>query len=205
MEITGTLNEFITNGEFTFDDIEMKAYPPNKTFNLTILTDSTPIYYPDFMLNITPNEENETGIYAFVIPVYLRSCVIGEIYETIYQGCYECEYSKYSLNTSDEICNPCPDNAVCYGGKNISLYPGYWRSSITSLNIVQCTPYADSCLYYDLKRLRYLLILIYIGENMKANAKSDMLDLYAKPVMFLDKQSINHLDCFNVHHVEMKA
>ena len=102
-------------------------------------------------------------------------------------------------------CKTCFIQADCPGGSEINLYPGYWRSSITSLNIVQCTPYADSCLYYDLKRLRYLLILIYIGENMKANAKSDMLDLYAKPVMFLDKQSINHLDCFNVHHVEMKA
>ncbi len=81
-----------------------------------------------------------------MILVQLRNCLIGEIYEKNYQGCYECEYSKYSLSTVDEICNPCPDNAVCYGGKNVSVYSGYWRSSNTSLHIFKCLPYSESCL-----------------------------------------------------------
>lgn len=146
LEISGTLNNFITTGKFSFGNIQIKSYPANKTFNLTIITESTPIYYADFLLNKTPNEENESGIYTFVIPVYLRNCIIGEIYEHIYEGCYECEYSKYSFSTEDEVCNPCPDNAVCYGGKNISVYQGYWRSSITSINMIKCVPYAESCL-----------------------------------------------------------
>lgn len=147
LEISGTLNEFIADGGFIFQDIQVKSFPPNKTFNLTITTDSVPVYYSDLLSNKSPNEKNQSGIYSFIIPVYLRNCVVGEIYEKIYQGCYECEYSKYSLNTSDEICSPCPDNSRCYGGKNISVEPGFWRSSITSTNIVKCVPYADSCLY----------------------------------------------------------
>ena len=76
IEISGSLNEFISNGEFVFEDIQIKAFPPNKTFNLTILTDPTPVYYPDFLLNVTPNEKNESGVYAYVIPVNLRSCIV---------------------------------------------------------------------------------------------------------------------------------
>lgn len=103
-------------------------------------------YYPSFLKNLSENEYNISGRYSIIIPVDLRECITGEIYEKIYEGCYECEYSKYSFDPKDEICNACPDNAICYGGNNISLLAGYWRSSNTSTNLIKCSPYPDSCL-----------------------------------------------------------
>ena len=39
---------------------------------------------------------------------------------------------------SPTVCKACPAHAVCYGGYQISPVPGYWRSSNSSINFIQC-------------------------------------------------------------------
>ncbi|KAG2426287.1 hypothetical protein HXX76_013044 [Chlamydomonas incerta] len=49
------------------------------------------------------------------------------------------------ISAAKAVCEPCPDHAVCPGGRVVVPEPGYWHSSPTSLYMIRC-PNADACM-----------------------------------------------------------
>ncbi|CAI2378749.1 unnamed protein product [Moneuplotes crassus] len=71
------------------------------------------------------------------ITVNFRFCQPGE--EATDQGtCRECDAGTYSLEWNSTECIKCMDNALCLGRNQVSVDPGYWRSSQTSEFITEC-------------------------------------------------------------------
>ncbi|CAI2374896.1 unnamed protein product [Moneuplotes crassus] len=71
------------------------------------------------------------------ITVDFRFCQPGE--EATDQGtCRECDAGTYSLEWNSTECIKCMDNALCLGRNQVSVNPGYWRSSQTSEFITEC-------------------------------------------------------------------
>jgi len=77
----------------------------------------------------------------------MRLCTWGEIITS--NTCEVCELGKYSFEEMSKECLECPKNANCSNGHEIHVNPGFWRSSVDSLEIYEC-PKASSCLggYY---------------------------------------------------------
>ena len=75
--------------------------------------------------------------------VPFRNCTSGEIYHSDY--CEYCNPGNVSFFPDDLSCTHCPDNAVCYGGNNMTVLAGYWRSSVNSSKILAC-PLLGKCL-----------------------------------------------------------
>eukprot|EP00825_Cyclidium_porcatum_P026846 TRINITY_DN2884_c0_g1_i1.p1 TRINITY_DN2884_c0_g1~~TRINITY_DN2884_c0_g1_i1.p1 ORF type:complete len:371 (+),score=42.15 TRINITY_DN2884_c0_g1_i1:95-1207(+) len=78
--------------------------------------------------------------------VSFRDCVLGEIYQkySTYTECYECPYNKYTFDFTS--CYDCPEGAICYGGTNLEVRDGYWRSSNMTANIISCKNKKSNCL-----------------------------------------------------------
>ena len=62
----------------------------------------------------------------------------------------KCEKGKYNLKAPElsENCESCPVSANCDGGTSLSLFPGYWRPSNNSDEIVDCQQFSEYCLYF---------------------------------------------------------
>ena len=62
----------------------------------------------------------------------------------------KCEKGKYNLKAPEfsENCESCPVSANCDGGTSLSLFPGYWRTSNNSDEIVDCQQFSEYCLYF---------------------------------------------------------
>ena len=87
-----------------------------------------------------PNEifDNTSNSYYFIIPVLMRECQLGEIFDESSNRCILCSPGKYVLFLNQTSCLPCPPHAICRGGHDLSLYPGFWRYSVNSTNIHEC-------------------------------------------------------------------
>ena len=77
--------------------------------------------------------------------IQLRECLPGEITDSVTRTCTPCLAPFYSLNKSDKACQQCPPEVTCYGGSNISLGEGYWRSSTLSDLIIACNDEGVRC------------------------------------------------------------
>ncbi|EAR99907.2 transmembrane protein, putative (macronuclear) [Tetrahymena thermophila SB210] len=85
------------------------------------------------------------------IKINFRECLLGEIKlesiqdqylnRTLIQ-CIRCNTGTYSFDF--QKCSACPQGAKCYGGSNVSVSQGYWRSNILSTNIIQCINQDDT-------------------------------------------------------------
>jgi len=73
----------------------------------------------------------------------MRLCQWGEIVSS--NVCEVCRFGKYSFGEMAKECLECPKNANCSNGHEIYVNPGYWRSSIDSLQIYEC-PKPSACL-----------------------------------------------------------
>jgi len=73
----------------------------------------------------------------------MRLCKRGEILTS--NTCEVCQFGKYSFEEMSLECKECPKNANCSNGHEISVNPGFWRSSVDSLEIYKC-PKASACL-----------------------------------------------------------
>ena len=83
--------------------------------------------------------------YFILIPIQVRPCIVGEIFKSLENVCYNCDIQSYSYNSSDVKCSACPSNARCDGGDRMIINDGYWRISNTSSNIYSCQDNADNC------------------------------------------------------------
>ena len=71
-------------------------------------------------------------------------CIPGE---TLLSGsCQACPAGTYNVDPLVKNCSPCPDNANCPGGDQISPKAGYWHSSKHSEQVHECLK-NGSCLY----------------------------------------------------------
>lgn len=80
---------------------------------------------------------------------YYRPCTKGETMDSTF-NCIECPRSFYSFQTKVDIstsCVACGEDLAfnCFGGNNITIKSGYWRSSYSSTKILAC-PNSYSCI-----------------------------------------------------------
>ena len=75
----------------------------------------------------------------------LRPCLPGEHNNTGTKACEFCPAGKFSLNPKNS-CQPCPGNADCYGGNNLFVHRGYWRSDVNPEVIYKCNDTQGRCL-----------------------------------------------------------
>jgi hypothetical protein len=79
------------------------------------------------------------------VSVTTRDCVSGEEYTTDGR-CLKCERDKYLYEppTKPTACKDCNQAAKCFSGNLVAPLDGYWRSSNTSDNFIEC-PRTSSC------------------------------------------------------------
>jgi len=149
-DIEGTTVQKVQNGSAIFDHFLLFSDPVNITFYLkfsTALIDENVVNINISMLNLETYEYFiGNSNYMMMIPIHIRACVPGEIYDTNISACSPCPVLSYSFDPSDIKCTECPVISDCFGGMNLSLHPGYWRSGIYSDIFHVCEPYGDSCL-----------------------------------------------------------
>ena len=148
--IEGITVQKIINGTAIFDHLMFFSNPVNIThflkFSSPIIDDS--IFDLTSRLMVMEKYEilNKSS-YIMKLPIHLRECVPGEIYDLNNSICSICPVLSYSFNPLTEKCKECPLISDCFGGMNLSLHPGYWRSSIYSDLFVECEPFPESCLF----------------------------------------------------------
>lgn len=135
------------SGFLNFSEIQIIA-DPGSYITVKVKSDLINKYRGEFL---PPNStfdrmEQSTGEYAFNIKAYLRYCERGEIYVKEKNICLRCPKNYYSLSLNDSECRVCPENAICEGGDQIIVNPGFWRSGTNSTVIYACNPLSDPCL-----------------------------------------------------------
>ena len=131
-------------------NVNIQKYVGSNCSNSTCVVDASSISLSGregdiILVNATYESEVYTQFQQFYIK--LRGCVPGEINDTLNQKCVYCEQFTYSLNTSDKSCSTCPQGANCFGGAEIYLDSGYWRSltSPSALLIIPCNDSGQRC------------------------------------------------------------
>ena len=85
------------------------------------------------------------------IPVTLRNWEVGEEF-LVTGACVECKAGEGYLLTRNDVpgsWKECITNKInCFGGYDIGPAPGYWRTSNTSENFIECL-YSPACLGYN--------------------------------------------------------
>jgi hypothetical protein len=71
----------------------------------------------------------------------MRQCIAGEV--LVGTECQTCSYGTYSFDPLVQ-CRDCPSGAECFGGSLMVPLQGYWRSSRTSDNLIEC-PNPSAC------------------------------------------------------------
>ena len=97
----------------------------------------------------SPNEITNSNTYYIILPISLKPCDIGEIYDYFIQKCMFCPENYFSLDPQSTMCSICPQYATCDGAHAISLDINYWRSNENSLEFESCNPYIENCLGGD--------------------------------------------------------
>lgn len=126
-------------GLITFKNLQINTNP-NSNFSLIV---------SGFFLGLRSefiSEELIESEYNF----YARECLRGEIILADF-SCFKCIKGSYSLidpmvlEVKYQRCNSCPNNADCFGGNIIAPYPGFYRKSNMSRNVMACIN-AGACL-----------------------------------------------------------
>lgn len=99
-------------------------------FDKLIFPSQNPIFQDFF--------DESTHSYYLALNITFRDCKIGEIYIPNKNICQECPFHYFSLNRNDTVCQICPENALCNGGRNIFVLPSFWRENENSTKIYSC-------------------------------------------------------------------
>lgn len=106
-------------------------------------------HFKDLALFATPNTTKILKVsllgqaIAGNVTVHFRPCVSGEIARA--NLCEYCNRGNVSYFPADSECTLCPAGATCYGGANMSLASGFWRSASNSTRVLSC-PLKSKCL-----------------------------------------------------------
>ena len=97
------------------------------------------------LVNATYNSRVYTQFQQFSIR--LRSCLSGEINNTKDHECVYCSPGTYSLTPNGTRCSECPGGAICKGGSNIIIKPGFYKSNVssTSVRMINCNDSGSRC------------------------------------------------------------
>ena len=87
----------------------------------------------------------ELNQYNIILPITMRPCINGEIFQSELYICSVCSVGFFSLKTTDTECKKCLENSICLGGNNIIVNHGFWRSSNKSSNVYPCQENEDNC------------------------------------------------------------
>lgn len=139
-KLSGVTTQKITNGSAFFDNLVIFSNPVDTILALEFSSDL-------ILKNIDNFDYFEVkSEYTLEIPIEVRECLPGEIYDSLVSACFVCPLNYYSFDIKDKKCKECLLDMDCYGGMNVSLKSGYWRSNIYSDNILECKPNPESCL-----------------------------------------------------------
>jgi hypothetical protein len=117
--VTGTTRVTAVMGIYEFDRVVLVAKPGSQvSFKITS--------------NAIKSQESTSSL---TVPVTFRECKSGEA--LVGTSCDVCTAGSYSLDPS-QACTDCPQGAVCYGGSLMVPKQGYWRSSKTSDEFMEC-------------------------------------------------------------------
>ncbi|KAL4446475.1 hypothetical protein ABPG74_001216 [Tetrahymena malaccensis] len=91
--------------------------------------------------------------YQYNLNVEFRQCILGEEQKPDsdgFQTCQTCLSGSFSL-VAGQSCRECPNfsdgsSAVCDGGSQVRLPPGYWRSDSSSYDIFYCESKPENCI-----------------------------------------------------------
>jgi hypothetical protein len=124
--VTGDTRVKAAKGVYVFDDIVISASPMSSEV-VKLSSDAIRV--------------EESSGQQLQLPVNVRSCISGEA--LVGEACTVCQPGFYSLDPS-QTCAECPSEAVCYGGSLMVPKAGYWRSSKTSSEFLEC-PVKAAC------------------------------------------------------------
>ena len=100
-----------------------------------------------FEQNIIKNILSKTNdSYSLIIPIIIKTCIIGQIYNGNSNICENCPLGYFILKRFQTKCTKCDKNAKCYGKNVIIVNKGYWRSNIYTSNIYKCSQNSENCL-----------------------------------------------------------
>ena len=144
--LTGVTTVTAVNGLIKFENLVFTAHPGynfSLEFTSTGIDESKPS-------NIDYLNDNNLANTSLQFSLGLRECVQGEAFETT-GACVAClENEEYSLSTSTspQECKECQKTRMYWrGGSDIGPRPGFWRSSTSSDNFIECL-YKPACLGY---------------------------------------------------------
>jgi hypothetical protein len=89
------------------------------------------IHKPPGRYHVTFSLQEFRDVHAVNMSVQVRGCVPGEV-SPIADTCEPCLPGSYSLDSSQPLCQPCPECASCPGGAVILPLPGWWHSAADS-------------------------------------------------------------------------
>jgi hypothetical protein len=118
--IAGKTRVSAKKGVYTFSEIIITANPNSKV---------------TFEINSNAIEDQNSSADQLLLPVDFRACLPGEALVGI--SCVACIPGLYSLDPT-QSCTDCPTGAECYGGSLMVPKQGYWRSSKTSDDFMEC-------------------------------------------------------------------
>ena len=143
--LQGQTTSSATNGAFNYSQLAIVG-APNTSFTIRFTTDALSSSLPASGASRRRLTSQSSTLFAYEMKVFVRDCIVGEIYQDSLNTCERCPTEYFSVNISDTECQACVDNADCKGGNEIELKPGYWRSSITSTEIHECSKAPENCL-----------------------------------------------------------
>jgi hypothetical protein len=95
------------------------------------------IHKPPGRYHMTFSLQEFRDVPAVNMSVQVRGCVPGEV-SPIPDTCEPCLPGSYSLDTSQPLCQGCPEGASCPGGAVILPLPGWWHSAADSVQLHRC-------------------------------------------------------------------
>jgi hypothetical protein len=116
---TGANSVTAVMGIYEFDQIILVAKPGSQE---------------DFKVT-TSAIQSQLSDNSLTVPFMFRECKSGEA--QVGNSCEVCTAGSYSLDPQ-QVCAKCPTGAVCYGGSLMVPKQGYWRSSKTSDEFMEC-------------------------------------------------------------------
>ena len=127
--------------------------------NFTIIACPTSLIYFQFSTNISPfypntlyfvknslNEIKNKTNYGIILPISIKSCSEGQIYNIKGSYCEICPRGFYSILSETTICNKCLQNAACEEGGKLIVNPNFWNYPGFIEEIYMCNLFAKNCL-----------------------------------------------------------
>ena len=120
--------------------------PPTSLIYIKFTSDNLTKYPKELYNGIkSSNEIVALQDYYIMLPIYIKQCETGEIYDFIQKICIQCPIGYFSLEPKSNTCYLCQDHASCKGYDLIELDLNYWRINNSSLNYYLCNPYIENC------------------------------------------------------------